>query len=89
MDPQWLLLMSVLSARHALRRARQSASRFMEWVREHRIEFCLLPAIVYKQPPSPRDRENEIIRVNIYGIAPADHARSRSASTSAPARPSA
>lgn len=68
MDPQWLLMMSFYQRATLFVALRQSASRFMEWVREHRIQFCLFPEIVYKQPPSPRDRENEIIRVNVYGL---------------------
>ena len=30
----------------------------MDWVREHRIHFTLFPEVAYKQPPSPRDRDN-------------------------------
>jgi crotonobetaine/carnitine-CoA ligase len=47
---------------------RQSASRFMEWVREHKIEFCLLPILTLKQPLHPDDGSNDIIRANVYGI---------------------
>jgi acyl-CoA synthetase (AMP-forming)/AMP-acid ligase II len=53
---------------------RQSASRFMEWVRAHRIQFCLFPEIVYKQPESKHDRDNEVIRVNVYGLNRGIHA---------------
>jgi acyl-CoA synthetase (AMP-forming)/AMP-acid ligase II len=74
MDPQWLLMMSFYQRATLFVALRQSARRFMEWVREHRIRFCLFPEIVYKQPPSPRDRENEIIRVNVYGMSKEIHA---------------
>jgi crotonobetaine/carnitine-CoA ligase len=40
----------------------------MKWVREYRIHFCLLPYLVIKQPPSPDDAVNELIRCNVYGI---------------------
>ena len=53
---------------------RQSASQFMSWVRQQRINFCLLPEIVFKQPPSPHDRDNEIVRVNVYGLHKENHA---------------
>jgi acyl-CoA synthetase (AMP-forming)/AMP-acid ligase II len=68
MDPQWLLLMSMFHRGTYFASRRQSSSRFMDWVRDHRINFCLFPEIVFKQPPHPRDRENEIVRVNVYGL---------------------
>jgi acyl-CoA synthetase (AMP-forming)/AMP-acid ligase II len=74
MDPQWLLLMAFYQRGTLFVARRQSASRFMEWVREHRIQFALLPEIVFKQPPDPRDRDNEIIRVNVYGLHKEIHA---------------
>jgi len=74
MDPQWLLLMAFYQRGTLFVARRQSASRFMEWVREHRIQFALFPEIVFKQPPDPRDRENEIIRVNVYGLHKENHA---------------
>ena len=36
--------------------------------------ICLLPEIVLKQPPDPRDRDNAIIRVNVYGLHKEVHA---------------
>ena len=74
MDPQWLLLMSFYQRATLFVALRQSASRFMGWVCKYRIQFCLFPEIVYKQPPSPRDRENEIVRVNVYGLDKGIHA---------------
>jgi crotonobetaine/carnitine-CoA ligase len=46
----------------------------MQWVRDHRIQFCLFPEIVFKQAPHPRDRDHEIIRVNVYGLHRENHA---------------
>lgn len=74
MDPQWLLMMSFYQRATLFVALRQSASRFMGWVREHRIQFCLFPEIVYKQPVSPHDRDNDIVRVNVYGLSKDVHA---------------
>ena len=74
MDPLWLLLMSLYQRATLHVAKRQSASRFMEWVRRHEIEFCLLPPITIKQPPHPQDRENAIIRSNVYGVSRLTHA---------------
>ena len=68
MDPQWLLLMAIYQRGTLYVARRQSASRFMEWVREHKIEFCLLPILTLKQPLHPDDGSNDIIRANVYGI---------------------
>jgi len=74
MDPQWLLVMALYRRGCLFVARRQSASRFMDWVREHRIHFCLFPEIVFKQPESPLDRAHELIRVNVYGLSKHHHA---------------
>lgn len=73
MDPQWMMLMAFYQRATLFVARRQSASRFMEWVRQCRINFCLFPQIVLKQPPSPEDSKNEIIRVNVYGLHKETH----------------
>ena len=55
--------------------ARQSTSRFTSWLREHRVQFCLFPLLVYKNPPAPDDRLDDVVRGNVYGVAPAVHAK--------------
>jgi crotonobetaine/carnitine-CoA ligase len=74
MDPQWLLLMTVFQRATLFVAERQSAGHFMQWVRQHRIEFCLFPELVLKQPPSAEDGNNALIRMNIYGVRPDRHA---------------
>lgn len=74
MDPHWLLLMTVFQRATLVVAERQSASHFMEWVRQHGIEFCLFPELVLKQPPSAEDGNNALIRMNIYGVKPDRHA---------------
>lgn len=74
MDPQWLLLMTFYQRGTLYVARRQSATRYMEWVREHRIEFALFPEVAFKQPPDPRDRDNAIVRVNVYGLHRQNHA---------------
>jgi acyl-CoA synthetase (AMP-forming)/AMP-acid ligase II len=74
MDPQWMMLMAFYQRATLFVARRQSASRFMDWVREHRINFCLFPEVVFKTPPSPLDRDNDIVRVNVYGLHKENHA---------------
>ncbi len=74
MDPQWLLLMTIIQRGTLYVAARQSASRFMGWVRRYGIEFCLFPELAFKEPPSPADADNALIRMNVYGIRREHHA---------------
>lgn len=74
MDPQWQTMMAFYLRATLYVARRQSASRFMSWVREHRINFTLLPEVVHKQPADPLDADNEIVRVNCYGLSHANHA---------------
>ena len=74
MDPQWLMAMAFYRKGTLFVAARQSSSRFMGWVRKHRIQFTLMPDVVLKQPPSPDDRAHELIRVNVYGLSRDNHA---------------
>jgi len=73
MDPQWMLMMTFYQRGTLFAARRQSASRFMDWVRTHRINFTLFPEVVIKQPPSPYDRDNAIVRVNCYGLSKDAH----------------
>jgi len=73
MDPQWLMLMAFFRKGTLFVARRQSASRFMDWVRAHRIQFTLMPDVVLKQPPSALDRTHELIRVNVYGLSSGNH----------------
>ncbi|MBB5215591.1 AMP-binding protein [Parapusillimonas granuli] len=74
MDPQWLLLMTFFQRGTLFVANRQSPSRFMGWVREHRINFCLLPYLVHKQPEAPDEKDHALVRVNVYGIPKDLHA---------------
>jgi crotonobetaine/carnitine-CoA ligase len=75
MDPQWLLLMAFHQRATAFVAARQSTSRYTEWLRTWRIQFSLMPAeVMFKNPPSPDDGVNETRRVNVYGLRKEIHA---------------
>ena len=74
MDPQWLLLMTMYQRGTLMVGAKQSASRFSQWLVEHKINFCLFPEAVTKQPPAPHDAQNPVVRANIYGVRASAHA---------------
>ncbi|MEO6269773.1 MAG: class I adenylate-forming enzyme family protein [Lautropia sp.] len=69
MDPQWLLLMVFHHRATAFVAARQSTSRYTHWLRTWQIQFSLMPAeLMYKNPPASDDADNDIRRVNVYGL---------------------
>ena len=68
MDPQWLTLMAFIQRGTLFVARRQSSSRFMGWVREYDIHFCLFNEMFYRHAPDPEDRNNALRRVNIYGL---------------------
>jgi acyl-coenzyme A synthetase/AMP-(fatty) acid ligase len=74
LDPQWLLLVAFYQRGTLYVAHRQSASRFAGWLREHRINFCLFPEAVYKQPPHEHDADTALARANIYGVRKEIHA---------------
>ena len=76
MDPQWLLLVSLYQRATAFVAARQSTSRYTEWLRRYRIHFSLMPAeVMFKNPPAVDDCDNEIRKVNVYGLRKEIHAQ--------------
>lgn len=75
MDPQWMLMMTLYQRGTLFVANRQSASRFMSWVRDYKINFCLFPYLVYKQDEQPEDGQNEVVRANVYGVPRELHAK--------------
>lgn len=67
MDPQWLLLMTIYQRGTLFVAARQSTSRFSQWLKEFDIEFCLLPWVLHGTAVQPHDADNKVVRANIYG----------------------
>jgi len=65
-DGQWLFLMSVHNGATVYCAKKQSASRFMGWVREYKINYCNFPEVVSKQPELPVDKDNELIVMSCY-----------------------
>ncbi len=74
MTPQWQLLVAMMQRGTLVVAPGLSATQFMKWVRDYRINFCLFRNAYYRQPPDPRDADNEIVRVNIYEHLKENHA---------------
>jgi acyl-CoA synthetase (AMP-forming)/AMP-acid ligase II len=67
MTPQWLLLMAFMQRATLHVASHRSLTHYMEWIRAHRIEFCLVPFdLLTHRPPAPDDAQNDMKRGNIY-----------------------
>lgn len=66
MTPQWLLLMAFYQRATQFVAPHLSLSRYAEWMRSYKIEFCWFPQDAHLVvPPTPIDRENAIVRANL------------------------
>lgn len=78
MDPQWNLVMAMIAGAKLVVLPRFSASGFMDDVRRHEatVFYVLgtMPALLFKQPPHPQDRDHKLRAVMCSGIPTALHA---------------
>lgn len=78
MDPQWNVALALTVAAPLVVLPRFSASTFMVDVRRHRATFFYvlgsMPTLLFKQPSSPEDRDNDLRVVFCSGIPVALHA---------------
>ncbi|GEM30520.1 acyl-CoA synthetase [Nocardia neocaledoniensis NBRC 108232] len=78
MDPQWNTALCLTIGAPLVVLPRFSASGFMADVRKHRATFCYvlgsMPTLLFKQPPTARDRANDLRIVLCSAIPAALHA---------------
>ncbi|MGV9864580.1 class I adenylate-forming enzyme family protein [Rhodococcus koreensis] len=78
MDPQWNTSLCLTIGAPLVVLPRFSASGFMADVRRHRATFCYvlgsMPTLLFKQEPSPQDRDNDLRLVLCSAIPVALHA---------------
>ncbi|MFD5123131.1 AMP-binding protein [Streptomyces sp. NPDC058385] len=79
MDPQWNTALALTIGVPLVVLPRFSASTFMADVRRHHATFIYvlgsMPTLLFKQPPTPEDRDNEVRHVLCSGIPVALHAQ--------------
>ena len=67
MDPQWHVLKTMLAGGTLFMAPQLSASRFIGWVKQHRIEWCQFPILMTRQPPAPDDALTALKQVATFG----------------------
>ncbi|MBA0126512.1 AMP-binding protein [Haloechinothrix sp. YIM 98757] len=79
MDPQWNTALALTLGAPLVVLPRFSASTFMADVRRHRATFVYvlgsMPTLLFKQPPAPDDRDNDLRMVFCSGIPVGLHAQ--------------
>ncbi|OXY92500.1 AMP-dependent synthetase [Streptomyces diastatochromogenes] len=79
MDPQWNTALALTIGAPLVVLSRFSASTFMADVRQHRATFFYvlgsMPTLLFKQPPTPEDRDNAVRQVLCSGIPVSLHAQ--------------
>jgi crotonobetaine/carnitine-CoA ligase len=65
-DGQWQFLMCLFLGATMHIPARQSASRFKSWLKEFKIDYCIFPEVVGRQPATDLDNELSLTLINCY-----------------------
>ncbi len=63
MDPQWQILKAFRHGGTLFMAPQLSASRFIGWLKEHRIEWCQFPELATRQPEAPDDARTALKEV--------------------------
>ncbi len=74
-DGQAMLMLALTGGGTAYVARRQSASRFMDWVRQYAVEFCSLPEVVTRAAESADDADNALKIAYCYSHQLANYAR--------------
>jgi len=75
MTPQWLTLMAFLQRATLHVAPYRSLTRYVTWIQENAIDFCLFPPDIHTaRPPGPEDVCSTMVRGNLYIHRPQDHA---------------
>jgi len=68
MDPMWQFLMTLRLGGTAWIADRMSLSRFMSWLTDYHIDYCIFPEPALSQnPPSEQDARVSLKYISIYG----------------------
>lgn len=70
MDPQWITLKALLTGATLVIAPGLSSTRYIGWLKTHRIEWCLFPLLMTRQPEAPDDRQIRLKQVATFGWPP-------------------
>ncbi len=70
MDPQWITLKALLTGATLVIAPGLSSSRFLGWLLDHQIEWCMFPLLMTRQPEDPRESATRLKQVATFGWPP-------------------
>ncbi|MFC2967741.1 class I adenylate-forming enzyme family protein [Acidimangrovimonas pyrenivorans] len=70
MDPQWITLKALLSGATLVIAPGLSSSRFLGWLIDHNIEWCMFPLLMTRQPERPEEAQTALKQVATFGWPP-------------------
>ncbi|MCC6664152.1 MAG: AMP-binding protein [Polyangiaceae bacterium] len=70
MNCQFMLLMALARDATLFIARRPSATRFLPWIKQHGIEWCVFPEIVLRQPELPDDATTQLKEVLLAAVSP-------------------
>jgi len=70
MDPQWITLKALLTGATLVIAPGLSSSRFLGWILDHRIEWCMFPLLMTRQPERPEEARTALKQVATFGWPP-------------------
>ena len=74
-DAQWLTLMTCWTGATAFVARQMHSSKLLDWMREHRVEYCNFPEIVARQPSRKDDFLPDLIAMSCYSHRPENFRR--------------
>lgn len=70
MDPQWITLKALLTGATLVIAPGLSSSRFLGWILDHQIEWCMFPLLMTRQPERPEEAQTALKQVATFGWPP-------------------
>jgi len=67
MDPQWITLKTLLNGATMVIAPGLSSSRFLDWLVDHRIDWCMFPVLMARLPRTGRECETQLRQVATFG----------------------
>ena len=69
-DAQWLMLMGCWTGATLFIAREMHSSKFLEWLRRYRIQYCNFPEVVSRAPESSADFMEDLIAMSCYSHRP-------------------
>lgn len=67
MDPQWITLKTLLNGAKMVIAPGLSSSRFLGWLIDYEIDWCMFPILMARQPLTGREGETSLKQVATFG----------------------